>query len=234
VKKWYYLQVISLLLVIGISTVFIVNQLYNLAGGFGIGKSVKNFFFLQADEKNNQNTETVVVPETVKAGMQQNDNQNYQYLLPQVPDVPKKTENKPAVWSEPAPSSVGKIIEIVTSKQRFLVWENGVLLHNYPTSTGKDETPTKKGHFTVLSKYDMAYGGKADQAWAMPYFIGFYIAGGTENGIHALPYINGRKEGPGSLGRRPVSHGCVRLSDANAKIVYAWADIGTTQVIVRN
>ena len=233
-KTRYYLQVASLLLVIAISTIFITSQLYKLAGDFGIGKSIKNLVFLQADEKDTQSAQNTAVPATVKAETQTLDNQDYQYLLPQVPDVPKKTENKPAVWSEPAPSSVGKIIEIVTSKQRFLVWENGVLLHNYPTSTGKDETPTKKGHFTVLSKYDMAYGGKADQAWAMPYFIGFYIAGGTENGIHALPYINGRKEGPGSLGRRPVSHGCVRLSDANAKIVYAWADIGTTQVIVRN
>jgi lipoprotein-anchoring transpeptidase ErfK/SrfK len=234
VKKRYYLQVVSLLLVIGISTILIVGQLYTMASGYFNTNSVKSFFSLSADENIDQNIAQAQAPIAVKSEIIQSNNSNYQYLLPQVPDVPKKTDAKPVVWSEPAPEGGGKIIEIVTSKQRFLVWQDGVLLHNYPTSTGKNETPTKKGHFTVLSKYDMAYGGKADQAWAMPYFIGFYVAGGTENGIHALPYINGRKEGPGSLGRTAVSHGCVRLSDTNAKIVYDWVEIGTTQVIVRN
>ena len=82
------------------------------------------------------------------------------------------------------------------------------------------------GNFKVLSKLPVAYGGVKGQRWVMPYWLGIYYAGGTQNGIHALPYINGVKESPRSLGRM-VSHGCIRLADGPAKWLYQWAEIGT-------
>ena len=123
-----------------------------------------------------------------------------------------------------------KKIVIDISEQMFYCYEGEELIKKFVTSTGKPSTPTKIGSFKVLDKYRMAYGGANGQYWAMPYWLGIYYAGNTENGIHALPYINGVKESTRSLGRM-VSHGCIRLADENAVWVYNWADIGTPVVV---
>ena len=124
-----------------------------------------------------------------------------------------------------------KYIDIDVSEQRFRYYQNGYLIDDVLTSTGKPSTPTRLGEFTAFSKYDMAYGGVDGQSWGMPYFIGFYKSGSLENGIHELPFLNGRREGATSLGRA-VSHGCVRLGIGVAKEVYDWVEINKTKVIV--
>lgn len=124
-----------------------------------------------------------------------------------------------------------KYIDIDVSEQRFRYYQNGVLIDDLITSTGKPATPTRLGEFTAFSKYEMAYGYADGVKWAMPYFIGFYISGGLENGIHELPFLNGYREGERSLGHA-VSHGCVRLQIGPAKEVYDWVEIGKTNVFV--
>jgi len=153
--------------------------------------------------------------------------------LPYIKEKPRITPEMNSAakrWEGPAPISVGKCIEIDLSAQRLLIWENGILLGNFLASTGKEKTPTEQGVFKVLSKAPVAYGSGDGQQWKMPYWIGIYRAGGVENGIHALPYVNGWKEGQWDLGH-PVSHGCVRVSDANAIILYNWAEIGIPVII---
>lgn len=124
-----------------------------------------------------------------------------------------------------------KYIDVDVSEQRFRYYQNGYLIDDVLTSTGKPSTPTRLGEFTAFSKYEMAYGGADGQKWAMPYFIGFYKSGGLENGIHELPFLDGRREGERSLGQA-VSHGCVRLGIGQAKLVYDWLEIDKTKVIV--
>lgn len=128
------------------------------------------------------------------------------------------------------PVYVGKAIELDLSSQRMFIWENGQLLFDWATSTGRPDKPTKQGNFKILSKMRWAYGSGEGDTWAMPYWLGFYFSGGTENGIHGLPLINGRKEGAGSLGY-PVSHGCVRVADDNIVWLYNWAEIGTPVIV---
>ncbi len=142
------------------------------------------------------------------------------------PTQDDKSRNNPGT----PPVYVGKAIEIDLSSQRMFVWENGQLLYNWATSTGRPDKPTKKGNFKILSKMRWAYGSGEGDTWAMPYWMGFYFSGGTENGIHGLPLINGRKEGAGSLGT-PVSHGCVRVADSNIEWLYSWAEIGTPVIV---
>ena len=52
----------------------------------------------------------------------------------------------------------------------------------------------------------------------MPYWLGLYYAGNTENGIHGLPYNKktGRRTWEGLVGT-PITFGCIMLDDANAK-----------------
>jgi len=125
-----------------------------------------------------------------------------------------------------------KYIEVNVTTQRFKYFEKGIMLADFLTSTGKPSTPTRLGEFTAFSKYDIAYGGADGQKWGMPYFIGFYTSGNLVNGIHELPFLDGRREGIWDLGHA-VSHGCVRLAmDGTAKEVYDWVELNKTKVWV--
>ena len=126
----------------------------------------------------------------------------------------------------PVIKNIEKKIEINLSRQNLALWENDKKIAEYIVSTGKKSTPTKTGSFSVISIYPTAYGGDAAMTWGMPYFLGIYVAGGQENGIHELPFINGWRESSADLGY-PVSHGCVRLPIGKAELVYNWAEIGT-------
>jgi tetratricopeptide (TPR) repeat protein len=123
-----------------------------------------------------------------------------------------------------------KRIEVDISAQRLTVWDGDKLVYNFVCSTGKSGTPTKFGRFSVISKLPEAYGS----AWniRMPYWLGIYWAGGSENGIHGLPILSsGQTLWSGYLGQ-PVSYGCVVLDTWAAKQLYNWAEIGV-EVIIR-
>ena len=123
-----------------------------------------------------------------------------------------------------------KKIDINLKTQKMSLWQDGQMIGEYPVSTGKRSTPTLAGNFKVLTKLTTAYGCGDGQCWRMPYWLGFYTAAGSENGIHELPFIksgnNWFREGQSSLGFA-VSHGCVRLGIGNAELVYNFAATGT-------
>ncbi len=129
----------------------------------------------------------------------------------------------------PSPSGGGKKIVVSISQQRMYVYQNGKLLHTWVVSTGRYGYPTRTGVFHVQSKVLNAYGSRW-RIW-MPYWLGIYWAGSTENGIHGQP-INpdGSIVWAGLLGRK-ITFGCVMLRTDHAKELYYWADIGTPVII---
>ncbi len=130
-----------------------------------------------------------------------------------------------------APGDGGdKRIEIDIGDQRMYVWQGDTLVWNFVASTGMSGYPTRRGTFAVQSKIDNAW-SSAWQLW-MPDWLGIYWAGGSENGIHALPIINGQRLWGGYLGT-PISYGCIVLDTADAALLYDWAEIGT-KVVVRD
>lgn len=121
-------------------------------------------------------------------------------------------------------------IEIDVSEQKLTAWEGEKLVYSFVCSTGKPGTPTKFGRFSVINKLPEAYGSAWDLR--MPYWLGVYWAGGTENGIHALPILSsGQTLWAGQLGQR-ISYGCIVLDTWAAKQLYEWAELGT-EVIIR-
>ncbi len=123
-----------------------------------------------------------------------------------------------------------KRIEVDVSDQHLRGFENGTLAFDWLCSTGIATMPTRYGDFQVLDKIPEAW----SSAWGlrMPYWLGIYWAGGSENGIHALPILrDGNTLWAGYLGR-PVSFGCIVLDTANAAELYEWAEIGTPVTIV--
>jgi lipoprotein-anchoring transpeptidase ErfK/SrfK len=117
------------------------------------------------------------------------------------------------------------------SEQRCWLYQAGELTGNWRCSTGRKASPTVPGAYKIQSKINPAYASRWD-FW-MPYWIGLYYAGSTENGIHGLPYDpkTGRRTWEGLVGT-PITYGCIMLDDANAKVLFDIAYIGMPVVIL--
>ena len=139
-----------------------------------------------------------------------------------------QTISVPRPGAGAAGASGAKRIEVDVSDERMLVWQGNTLVWNFVVSTGLAGTPTRRGSFAVQSKIPNAW-SSAYQLW-MPDWLGIYNAGSSENGIHALPIINGQRLWAGYLGA-PISYGCVVLGIEDAETLYDWADIGVPVVI---
>jgi len=123
-----------------------------------------------------------------------------------------------------------KSIVVDISEQHLDAYEGDKAVYSFVCSTGLEPYFTRTGEFRVQSKIPNAYGAVWD-IW-MPHWLGIYWAGGTENGIHALPLMpDGTTLWAGYLGY-PVSYGCIVLGTKEAKKLYDWAEMGTPVVIV--
>lgn len=106
-------------------------------------------------------------------------------------------------------------ILINTVARTLTLYENGKIYKVYPVAVGKPSTPTPKGNFTIANKA-VNPGGPFGVRW-----LGLSISG---YGIHGT-------NDPSSIGKA-VSHGCVRLHNANVIELYNLVPIGTPVNIV--
>jgi LysM repeat protein len=122
-----------------------------------------------------------------------------------------------------------KRILVDLSEQHLYAYQGDTLVYSFVASTGMWKSPTQTGTFSVLNKLPNAYAS----TWGlqMPYWMGIYWSGGLQNGIHALPILsNGQQLWAGYLGT-PISYGCIVLGTYEARLLYEWADVGTTVVV---
>ena len=136
---------------------------------------------------------------------------------------------KSAASAPAAPAAGPKRIVVDLSEQHLYAYQGDALVYSFVVSTGRRGAGTRTGTFRVLDKLPSAY----SSAWnlRMPYWLGIYWAGASENGIHALPILaNGQRLWAGYLGT-PISFGCIVLGTQEARLLYEWADIGTPVVI---
>lgn len=122
------------------------------------------------------------------------------------------------------PTSRGLNMSVSISQQRCQVYQNDELLYDWPCSTGRGITGTKTGTFYVQSKIREAWG--STWGFYMPYWLGIYWAGGTENGIHGLPYEPGGPPIWGDSIGTPVTFGCVLLGAEESQTLWNMAYIG--------
>lgn len=116
------------------------------------------------------------------------------------------------------------------SAQTCYLYGGNVLWYRWRCSTGRRGYPTRYGYFHVQNKLPAAYGGK----WNifMPYWLGIYWAGNTQNGIHGLPWnaTTGAVTWAGWVGH-PITYGCIMLDNSAAKTLYDLAYIGMPVII---
>jgi len=145
-----------------------------------------------------------------------------------LPDWPEAQERLTEVENLITPP---RRIEVDLSDKIVTVYEDGKVIKTFRACTGRPSAPTVAGRYKVKTKLDMAYASRWDLQ--MPYWLGIYDAGGSENGFHALPILsNGQTLWRSALGTG-CSYGCIVLDTPDAKWLYDWADLGTVVIITK-
>lgn len=122
-------------------------------------------------------------------------------------------------------------VDINLSDRHMRVYKGDAQIRDFLVSPGKAKTPTPVGTFHVLNKQTLRIGGDWPH-YRMPFWQGFTKWG---HGLHELPYLENDggafwKEAKSHLGLA-VSHGCVRVGDADAEDLYGLTKIGSKIVI---
>ena len=107
-------------------------------------------------------------------------------------------------------AEVPKFITVSRRVQAFAAYEYGRLVRWGPTSTGKASTPTDSGLFFTNWKSRTAI-STDDPSWILDWYVNIIALKGVAFHQYALP-------------GKPVSHGCVRLLEEDARWIYGWAD----------
>jgi hypothetical protein len=100
------------------------------------------------------------------------------------------------------------LIKVDKSAQRMLVTVDGKDLHSWPVSTGLPRYATPTGSFTPFRLEEDHYSKEWDDA-PMPHSIFFTARGHAIHGSDATRRLGS-----------PASHGCIRLSRANAAVLF--------------
>src|SRR5262245_1280150 len=123
----------------------------------------------------------------------------------------------------PTLAAASILITVDKANQRMIVAVDGTQRFVWPVSTGRDGFATPSGAFTAFRMEEEHYSKEFDDA-PMPHSIFFTKQG---HAIHGT--LEARRLGSAA------SHGCVRLSTANAAKLYALVDqhgLGATKVVV--
>jgi lipoprotein-anchoring transpeptidase ErfK/SrfK len=122
-----------------------------------------------------------------------------------------------------------KEIHVYIDRQILVALENDEEIYTFDVVTGKDGKETTAGRYEVFRKHEKykskTYGSE------MPYTMFFTEDGKAIHGTLLAPlrsYLHSYVTD--SVG----SHGCVGLTDDNAKVLFEWAPTGTPVVIVRD
>jgi LysM repeat protein len=121
------------------------------------------------------------------------------------------------LYPEPGPVvKLGREIVVDLSNSRVYAYENGILMYEAVSSNGLPATPTVQGNFTVRSKVrSQTMSGPGywlpNVEWVLYFYQGY--------ALHGAYWHN-------NFGQ-PMSHGCVNLTNTDARWFYDFAEIGT-------
>ncbi len=111
------------------------------------------------------------------------------------------------------------LIEIDVAKRRLFLYQNELMIKEYPVAVGKSSTPTPLGEWKIVQK-SLNWGNGFGTRW-----MGLNVPWGIF-GIHGT-------NKPGSIGTY-ASHGCIRMLNSHAEDLYPRVSEGTSVRIVEN
>ncbi len=137
-----------------------------------------------------------------------------------------------AAAGEPGlPDGSGQGRRVVFSEGQQRVWLVGAddkVRHTYLVS-GSVYDNLDPGTYEVYSRSEQAWG--IDDSGSMKYFVRFAQGDNAAIGFHDIPIDDGeRVQSVAELGT-PLSHGCIRQRRADAKLLWAFAPLGTKVVV---
>ncbi|MBF0489806.1 MAG: L,D-transpeptidase [Candidatus Omnitrophica bacterium] len=116
------------------------------------------------------------------------------------------------------------VIHVDRAGNRLFVLSDNKVIKEYPVSTGKKETQTPLGKFTIYFR------GATSNRWFPnaektlgPRWIEFLETGHQKYGIHGT-------DAPGLIGQS-VSRGCVRMKNKDVEELYNMISVGTKVII---
>ena len=137
----------------------------------------------------------------------------------------KDVVNEPKNEAESVPTGDPKLLKQIIvdlAQQKAFLYENGQFVREFAISSGKSDTPTPMGIFSVVYKAESIYSKIAK--CSLGYWVGFTPDG--LYGFHEVPTCHDFEAEYAKLGK-PASLGCVRLDKADAQDLYNWVDAGT-------
>jgi lipoprotein-anchoring transpeptidase ErfK/SrfK len=139
-----------------------------------------------------------------------------------------KAPVNPRYTLPPADSGTGRRVVYCNHCQRvWLVEADGWVYASYAVS-GRRNYP-RNGTYKVIRRINPGW----SKTLRLPYFVGFTYGNTTDVGFHGIPLEPDGSpiQSESQLGT-PRSHGCVRQSQATAHIMWNWASMGTTVVVL--
>lgn len=126
----------------------------------------------------------------------------------------------PTNW--PAAATTAKLFVIDKYTQTFGAYERGKLVHWGLVSTGKEDDKTPTGRYAFNWKQDVRLSSEAPEGetWEMKWVVNFNESRGLHVHQYSLPIAQN------------ASHGCVRLTEADALWNYKWAEKGTPVLVL--
>jgi N-acetylmuramoyl-L-alanine amidase len=118
------------------------------------------------------------------------------------------TAARPAPIGPPAP---GRRLEVLVDRQVMLAVDGRRVVRTIDVSTGKPSTPTPIGSFRVYAKYP--------RWWSSPFAEWLFWAAPFDGGIAVHQYP--------SVPPYAASHGCVRVTAADAPWVFRFVSVDT-------
>jgi LysM repeat protein len=111
-------------------------------------------------------------------------------------------------------------IDVDLSSQSVRAYQGNTVVRSMIVSTGIARYPTPTGRFTIYAKYpSVTMSGTGYYLPGVPHTMYFYRG----YALHGTYWHN-------NFGR-PMSHGCINLTRADAAWLYSWASVGTLVVI---
>jgi lipoprotein-anchoring transpeptidase ErfK/SrfK len=138
----------------------------------------------------------------------------------------------PALYLPEASQQISRLV-LRLSERRLYAYRGDRAVASYPVSVGRDDWETPTGEFTIFQR-------QQHPAWEHPLtgevmppgpdnplgarWLGFWTDGTNAIGFHGTPQEH--------LIGQAVSHGCVRMRNADVIELYDLVELGTTVIVV--